>query len=345
MTRFLSASEGNTRDPWARWLGSPLLHFLCIGFLGFAVAAASTPPVEHTELAVPDTFDPYEIVFSDWEVATLLADYYRETGLQPSANDKSALLNKLADEEMLFREAMAKRLYVMDSAIAERLANKMEFLDSKGELEDKRAKILRAVELGLHTDDVVVRRILVQKMKLVTALQAGANDVAEAELERWYAANAERFRLPESVELTQLFFGRGEEAEANARSAAQDLIAGKRGEAEVRPETRPLASPKHMASADERTLTKHFGANLATIAMNAKVGEWVGPVASSYGFHVLRVSERKAASLPDLDVVRRSAAAAIRGEQRDAAVEAKLIELRKIYSVRIASDGESTEKS
>jgi hypothetical protein len=320
-------------------LRAPLFHFLVLGFAGFAVAAVTRGP-EASPLAVDAApASPYEIVLDSWDIARLVSDYKLETGLAAGEDDKEALIATWADEEMLFREAMARGLYVMDSAIAMRLSTKMAFLDEAGEFSTDRARIERAVELGLHRDDIVVRRILVQKMKLVAALQAGADKVSDEELASWFAANRERFRQPPRVELEQLFFGSDEGAMARAGETLAGIRSGALDEEGARALSRPLASSPRLAAADENEIRKYFGDAFATEALTGADGPWRGPIRSAYGVHLLRTSNRIESALPGLDAVRSAALAAIRGEKRKAAVEKKLDDLRQRYTVRVEPEG------
>jgi hypothetical protein len=320
------------------WLRSPLVHFLAIGLVCFVAFADTREPASFTSAEVGNRALGKEIVFGPWQIATVLSEYERETGLTPTPDDERAILAKLADEEMLFREAMAKGLFAMDRSIALRLATKMAFLDEAGELADDRARVERAVALGLHTDDVVVRRILVQKMKLVSALQAGADEVGEQELLVWFQENAERFRQPATVDLEQLFFGRGPEAKIVAAGILEKLGSGALDAKEARAASRPLASPSSLRAAGRTEISKHFGDNFAEQALAADVNQWNGPIESAYGAHLFRVLERSQTKLPSLEAVRGAASAAIRGEKRKRAVEDKLIELRGLYTVRIERD-------
>ncbi len=84
----------------------------------------------------------------------------------------TALVARDADEEMLYREALALGLDRGDGAVKWRIVEKMHFLfgDDAGDAE---AAYRRGVALGLARDDVVVRNALVTKMRLSPKRRAG----------------------------------------------------------------------------------------------------------------------------------------------------------------------------
>src|SRR5262249_56330984 len=62
----------------------------------------------------------------------------------------------------------------------------------------------RARELGLDRSDLVVRRILVQKMRLL-ASRTGERRPTDAELADFYAAHREDYRPPDRVPFWHVF--------------------------------------------------------------------------------------------------------------------------------------------
>src|SRR5258705_11119797 len=95
-----------TGSPWCRgtdtaammrWLRAPLLHFVAGGAALFWLVHGSHPP------AAP-------VVVTAEDVSRLRLDYTRETGLEPTAADEAALVERAVEEELLFREAVARGL-------------------------------------------------------------------------------------------------------------------------------------------------------------------------------------------------------------------------------------------
>ena len=98
----------------------PLVHFLIIGAVLFAVYAAvdDSPP--------PD--DPDRVEISDAEVEGLASSFNRTWRRQPNDTELAAMIDDRVREEVFVREALALGLDQNDAVIRRRLRQKMEFL-------------------------------------------------------------------------------------------------------------------------------------------------------------------------------------------------------------------------
>jgi len=82
-----------------------------------------------------------------------------------------------------------------------------------------------------------------------------------------------------------------------------------------------------------REVTDRFGADFAAAIADASVGEWVGPVPSIYGAHLVRIEARQAPYRPGLDEVRDAVERELKAEGRDRARERFYRSLRGDYEV------------
>jgi parvulin-like peptidyl-prolyl isomerase len=89
----------------------------------------------------------------------------------------------------------------------------------------------------------------------------------------------------------------------------------------------------HYVGQDEQDLRGSFGDGFAREVVAMEPGEWQGPVESSYGLHLVKVYDRRAAYPPEL----REIEARIRGdmdlENREAAKELFYTEILKNYQI------------
>jgi hypothetical protein len=161
-------------------------------------------------------------------VAGLAADHQRRFGRSPTDEERRALVARYVEDERLYREALAR---------------------------------------GLDRGDVIVRRRLVQKMRLL--LEEGAPPApTDAALDAYRAAHDERYAGTPRVDFEHAF------------SRVPD------GAAEAFPLGRVLRGQS------ERDLAARFGASFAASVMALPVGEWSPPLRSSFGWHRVRVTGR-----------------------------------------------------
>ena len=142
-----------------RWLQSPVLHFVVIGAVLFAVSALrSTSAPERGKV------DHEPILISGERIQVMRADFAKRWGTMPTPEQLTALINQAIDDELLYREARALALDFEDGSVRRRLVEKMRAVsDHPGRSEEDLYREARA--LGLD-DDVVIRRLLIAKMRL-----------------------------------------------------------------------------------------------------------------------------------------------------------------------------------
>ncbi len=142
-----------------------------------------------------------------------------------------------------------------------------------------------AQELDLDENDTVVRRRLAQKMEFLVQDTARLAEPDEDTLRRFYDDHRIQYRSPGRVSFTQLFF----RSELDARRALAEL---KTRNADDLGD--PSMLERDYADADEQALASVFGPAFASQIFGLAPGAWYGPLASGYGFHVVRIDGQEA---------------------------------------------------
>ena len=84
-------------------------------------------------------------------------------------------------------------------------------------------------------------------------------------------------------------------------------------------------------------IAREFGGELGDALADAPLGQWIGPVRSGFGMHLVRVSERIPGYLPSLAQARRAVSREWESDRRKAALESNYADLRKAYRIVIES--------
>ena len=297
------------------WLRTPLVHFLAGGAVLFWLWHEPA-----AERAAP-------IVVSAGDVERLRLDYARETGLAPTSADEAALVERAIEDELLFREAVARRLDRNDRSVRNWLVEQMRVLAEDG-TDDPDRLYARARALGLDRTDVVVRRLLVQKMRLL-ASRSGERGPTDAELAAFYAAHREEYRAPDRVTFWHVF----------ARLGAEDAFDRARDEA---PEDAvrhgdSFAVPPRVVAYSRAQVEKVFGAEIAQAVAGGETRTWIGPLPSPYGRHLVWIEGREPGTPPPLAAVRERLVERWQDEERARRVVALLRELEQRYPLRVES--------
>ena len=188
-----------------------------------------------------------------------------------------------------------------------------------------------ALALGLDRDNLVVRRRLVQKMEML-ALR-GRPGITESDLMDYYLAHRADYALPESVSFRHVFFSAAIRG-AGARAAAGAALAEVRdGGASGLGDPPPM--PPEVSDWTRTMVEARFGADFAASVFEAGPGSWSGPVASAYGYHLVLVTRRAAARVPDFAEVAARIATDLDAARRAGALDRIYAEVRDGYQVEI----------
>jgi hypothetical protein len=321
----------SVQDTTLRLLHAPLLHFVAGGALLFLL----TRVVGSEEAAAPPAREPVAVTAAD--VAQLRNAYAAETGLQPTERDEAALVDAAIDEELLFREAVARGLDRHDRSVRTWLVEQMQVLtDDPAATEEDLYQ--RALQLGLDKHDLVVRRILIHKVKLLAGRVDDA-EASDADLRAWYAEHAAE-ALPSRVTLWHVFLAADARDPKAVQHAEQALAALRERRPAPRDAVREgdsFAMPAHLVAQSQPQLEKLFGARFAEQVMASPAGAWSGPFASPYGLHLVFVESREAGSPPPFDDVRGRVLESWREAERAKRLKSLLRDLRRRYPLEIDS--------
>jgi hypothetical protein len=236
------------------------------------------------------------IVVGPAEIDRLAAEWRRQWGRAPTRAELDALVQSHVREQILYREAL---------------------------------------ELGLDRNDTIVRRRMLQKMEFLGEAAAADEEPPAGELERFFHAAAERYRLPARVSFTHAYFSRerrGAAAESDARAA---LAAAGRSAGAAADQGDPFLHGFEHRERTRQAVEGLFGASFARAVFALEAGEWQGPIESAYGFHLVRVEERSEARLPPLGEMRPKVLADWREARRKEAAGDLYARLRDRYEVEV----------
>jgi len=230
------------------------------------------------------------------DLERLASVYAAESGALPSGEDMVAMVNDYVRDEALAREAKRLKLDEGDTIVTRRLAQKMTFM---------------VADLNPETvpDDSVLRD--------------------------WYEAHPDRFSDPQKLTFTHVFFSedvRGTKAEADAQAAVESLNAG----ADWQKTGDPFMLQRTYGDLPVREAGRLFGMDFARqLAAIPASDDWVGPVRSALGMHVVKMSENRPVTLKPFEQIRGEVLADWQDETRRAENEAAILEIIGRYKVEV----------
>ena len=191
-----------------------------------------------------------------------------------------------------------------------------------------------ALKLGLEADDTVIRRRLRQKMEF---LSDAANEIlnpTELELAEYLNAHAEEFFVEPALAFRQIYLNserRGDKTNEDAKAALEAL----RSNSSLDPASvgDPTLLPSELPLTSKTSVSQTFGPAFAEEITKSAPGNWVGPIKSAFGAHLVRVQEISPGRVPTLAEVRDAVQRDWASEKRRTLAERRFNELLKQYDV------------
>lgn len=185
-----------------------------------------------------------------------------------------------------------------------------------------------AIRLGLDEDDPLVRRRLRSKMEYLSTSEIETETPNEATLQNWLNRNAARYVADASYDFDQIYIG--EDA-----GLANELLAKLGAGASPDAMGKAISLPPSLSNATNAEIIRQFGEDFARGLATVPLATWSGPVASGFGYHLLRVRKVEVPKPPKLADVRQRVEndwrAATRADREARAYQALLDD----YDIRI----------
>ncbi len=187
-----------------------------------------------------------------------------------------------------------------------------------------------AVNLGLDQDDSVIRRRLQQKMEFISKDLSSIIDASDAELEKFLAKNSDKYRGQSSFSFKQIYIDptKHKQPYQLAQRWLTDIEA-------IEPDGDTTMLPQVMTLKSQREINNIFGGELAAYVANAKSKIWSGPIASSFGLHLIYVTKIKSAVTPSLDLVRKKVSRDWAFQQQSKIKSTMDTNLKKKYNITV----------
>jgi hypothetical protein len=239
----------------------------------------------------------YAIHVSPAQRQRLALAYQQQYAQRPTGEELQQLLDRYVTEEIFVREGLA---------------------------------------LHLDRDDEIVRRRIAQKFQFLQTDLSVPQDPAPGVLEDWFRRNQPRYMTPVRVSFVQIYFSPDRDGEARAQVRAVNALSRLHHAPGARvPELGDAFPAPGTAVALERDAVERlFGkSELSEALFAAPMAQWLGPIRSGYGWHLIYLTERKPSQPAVLDNVRSRVLADYLEEQRESLNAQAVVQLRAKYTI------------
>ena len=187
------------------------------------------------------------------------------------------------------------------------------------------------LSLGLDKDDTIVRRRIRQKMDFFLEDTVGEPDGAE--LQAFFDANADKFRVEPRISFRQIFLSsKRNDPKADAEALLPQLVA-------LGPNAQgggdPLILPETVGLTPLSQIDTQFGEGFARALSMVEPGHWAGPIKSAYGFHLVLVTTTEPSRLPPFEEVHDAVQREWFAARRATVLDEQYQKLQARYHVRV----------
>jgi protein-tyrosine phosphatase len=276
-------------------LRSPLLHFLLVGGLLFALQATWSSAPETPQIEVRRS-----------EIAERIEAYRRQMGRDATEEEARAIENQVVENAIWLEQAFALGLHEIDSVVHQRLILNMRFLEGESDASDE-SLVARAFELGMDRSDTVVQRRLVDRVQAIIRGGVRARPLDDETLEAHFEKTSEQWREPPLLDLTHVYLSRDRRRDETVDDAVELL--GQLQSESAAPDNGvsmgdPFLAGHRLRGATPNRIIARLGPVFAEGVSEAPAGEWFGPVESAFGQHLVWIHTREESRIPQLDEVR-----------------------------------------
>jgi hypothetical protein len=314
-----------------RALRHPVVHFAAAGATLFALRGMWPPAAEKA----PAAAQRQQIVITGERMRLLQSDFQQRWGAPPTAGQLRALVDHAVEDDMLYREARVLALGFKDGGVRRRLVEKARVV-SRRPADSEEELYQYALAMGLD-DDVIIRRLLAEKMRLVLQYDPHDGPIPESAMQDYLERNRERFVQPETVTLTQVFFSKSARHDHMAADAAATLarLGTQPPSPALAQSSDPFPLGQELRGYSRQQLMRRFGKTFADAVFGLESRQWSDPLVSPYGLHLVWVDEHQPERLPPLDAVREPIALALMKQRAAENLQQGLERLRHLYEVRV----------
>lgn len=264
------------------------------------------------------------------------------------AKATSEEVERAIDEAVLVDQGLARGGALLDPVVRDQILRSMrvsslgpqeEPSTSRGQQETTDEQLLdRALSLGVHHADPLIRKRLAFQAEQLLRGRVHAAPPTPAELERYLAEHAERYRKPARVSFAHVFISRSrhpDDLEVAVSRAGERLNRERPAPGEAFRYSDPTILPLQITRATAAEIAARFGERFEQGLRDAPVGSWFGPISSSYGDHFVQVAAREPAQLASVAELRGRLVADRDKDLKAAQVAREVRNLRDAYRLEV----------
>ena len=181
-----------------------------------------------------------------------------------------------------------------------------------------------ALRLGLDWEDTIIRRRLVQKLGFL-AREVDEESVTPEIIQTYYQEQIADYTQPVRYSLSQVYFSDADQYGSLQEQLADDGKWMELGEISM--------LPRSLNNKSEREVASTFGTEFTAQLNKLIEGQWIGPITSTFGYHLVRLDQLTASAPTPLAYIENRVVADLLHQRREQSLDDYYKELLDQYEV------------
>jgi peptidyl-prolyl cis-trans isomerase C len=194
--------------------------------------------------------------------------------------------------------------------------------------------VREGLRLGIDKDDPIIRKRIRSKMEYLAGAEIESASPDDKTLQAWLDLYPARYSNEAKVSFDQIYLAPQDQVLAKAK--ATEVRASLAKGADWRRIGEEIALPMSVQLQDRSEIARSFGDEFAEDILVQTSGNWIGPISSGFGYHLVRVRAREVGLAPVLAEVRQRVENDWRAATLKAREEKTYQLLLDSYTIRIA---------
>ena len=190
-----------------------------------------------------------------------------------------------------------------------------------------------ALDLGLDKNDTIIRRRLRQKLEFMQEDITSLKPASEVNLRTYYEAHIDKYKSDQILSFDQVLVS-PQHLKNTDENIVQALAQLKSG-ALPKDLSRSSLLPVFLKHETAKTIKNIFGSDFTSAVLKLKLGQWQGPVYSSFGTHLVNVYINQAPKPLSFEQSHQRVAADYMRHQREKAATNDYKNLRSHYRITV----------
>jgi len=211
--------------------------------------------------------DEYKVYLTSGEVNSMQEMWTSQWQRPPTEMELQGMINQRVEETILFREA---------------------------------------VKIGLNKNDNIIRQRMAQKLEFLSGDLVKPDSATAEEVQEYFELNIEKYTTPENITLTQLFVNpkiHGDLLENEVNTRLSKLNGMDPSSPKLSSYGDQFSLQTYFPDKTQLELAKLFGTEFAISVFEQDTDNWVGPVNSQYGTHLVYVTHKNPPVIPEFETV------------------------------------------